>query len=522
MAGFFGRLIGRGDSGRPSPRSGFMRDGASPFFSGWQPALRESREDVRVAWSKAAARATDLIQNSGFVAGGIDQSTAQVVGTGLRLNAMPDAEALGMTAGEAAVLGRTIERRFELWADRPIECDIEGRRTLGQNAAAAYRGWMATGEIVALLPFRARAGGQYMTKLQLLPSSRLAQTSVQPDLYQGVRLDGDGFPLAYRITTPRQWGGTDEVEIRARDSAGRPRVVHVFDGLAGQVRGITPMASALRVTRQFDQLADATLTAALIQAILVGTFTSDAPTEEAMEAMRGASEKKGSTPLDDFMAARGAWYDNTKIDLGRFGKIAHLFSGDRLEFHGAKHPNEQYEKFASFLLREVARCMGLTYEDLTGDYRGSTYSSVRMATAAMWLIVLTRRSFVVAPLMQAAYEAWLEEEIDSGAIAFPGGLDGFLARRTAASRSRWRGTGKPQADDLKTAKAHQIWKQIGVMSDETIANELGVDLEDLYEQLEREREMRAERGLPELSSFMGHNGGPALDDEEDESEKADA
>jgi lambda family phage portal protein len=417
MAGFRVPQIGsRNAVGRPSPRSGFMRDGASPFFSGWQPALRESRDDVRVAWSKAAARTTDLIQNSGFVAGGVDQSTVQVVGTGLRLNAMPDAEALGITAGAAATLGRTIERRFELWADRPIECDIEGRRTLGQMSAAAYRGWLATGEIVALLPFRQRAGGQYLTKLQLLPSSRLAQTSVEPDIFQGVRLDGDGFPLAYRITTPRRWGGMDQVEIRSRDSAGRPRVVHVFDGLAGQVRGITPMAPALRVTRQFDQLADATLTAALIQAILVGTFTSDAPTEEVMEAMRGASEKPGGdSPFGDFMAARGAWYDNTKIDLGRFGKIAHLFSGDKLEFHGAQHPNEQYEKFASFLLREVARCMGLTYEDLTGDYRGSTYSSVRMATAAMWLMVLSRRSFIVAPLMQAAYEAWLEEEIDSGA-----------------------------------------------------------------------------------------------------------
>lgn len=498
--GMLARLIGRSAEARPQARSGFMRDGASPFFSGWTPVLRESRDDVRIAWTKAAARANDLVQNSGFIAGGVDQSVAQVVGTGLRLNAQPDAEALGMTAKAAADLGRTIERRFELWADRPIECDIEGRRTLGQLAAAAYRGWLPTGEIVALLPARARPGGKYLTKVQLLPSTRLAQTSIQPDLYQGVRIDGDGFPLGYRITTPQRWGGTEEVEIRGRDSAGRPRVVHVFDGLAGQIRGITPMVGALRVARQFDQLADATLTAALIQAILVGTITSDAPTEELMESLRGVAEqRRGSGPFDDFLAARGGWYANTKVDLGRFGKIAHLFTGDKLELHGAQHPNAQYESFAAFLLREIARCLGLTYEDLTGDYRGSTYSSVRMATAAMWMIVLYRRSFIVAPFLQAAYEAWLEEEIDSGAIAFPGGLAGFLANRTAASRARWRGAGRPQADDLKTAKAHQIWKQIGVMSDEMIANELGVDLEDLYEQLERERQMRAERGLPEAT-----------------------
>ena len=64
---------------------------------------------------------------------------------------------------------------------------------------------------------------------------------------------------------------------------------------------------------------------------------------------------------------RAGWYDNTKIDLGRHGKIAHLAPGDELKFNATEHPSDTYADFAKFLLREVARCLGLTYEEFTDE-----------------------------------------------------------------------------------------------------------------------------------------------------------
>ena len=104
---------------------------------------------------------------------------------------------------------------------------------------------------------------------------------------------------------------------------------------------------------------------------------------------------------------------------------------------------------------------------------------------------------MIAPLCNAVYEAWLEEEIARGGIPFPGGLTGFLANRAAASRAIWRGAPKPQADDLKTAKAHEIWCRLGVMTDAAIAEDLGYDIEDVYAQRARERAMRETYGLPD-------------------------
>jgi lambda family phage portal protein len=274
-------------------------------------------------------------------------------------------------------------------------------------------------------------------------------------------------------------------------------VVHLFEGAPGQVRGITPLAPVLRIVRQFDQLADATLTAALVQAIFAATIESEAPTEEVLRSLQDPEEQGVSADLGAYFGAKASWYRNTKIDLGTVGRIAHLFPGENLKFNRSEHPNDTYEAFAKFLLREIARCLGLTFETLTGDYSGATYSSVRMATAENWPIVMSRRTNICGRFLQHVYEAWLDEEIEAGRLPFPGGYMAFMGQRAAVCSAEWRGPAKPQADDLKSAKAHEVYKRLGVVTDEMICADLGVDWEDVYEQRAREQVKRDKLGLPE-------------------------
>jgi capsid protein len=97
--------------------------------------------------------------------------------------------------------------------------------------------------------------------------------------------------------------------------------------------------------------------------------------------------------------------------------------------------------------------MGLTYESATADYTNATYSSVRMASGEIFQITLYRRAHILGPFCTAVYEAWLEEEIETGGIPFPGGYPAFLANRTAACRADWRGTPKPRV----AARAAPVW-----------------------------------------------------------------
>ncbi|HYD07800.1 MAG TPA: phage portal protein [Reyranella sp.] len=484
----------------------YMRGERSAVFANWWPGLRDSRDDVRASYVRAAARTIDAMHNSGWLAGAVNQSIAAIIGTGLRLAAKPDAQALRWGPTAANEWARAVERRFEAWASTPLECDAAGKNTLAQQCASGLRSHLSHGEIVGLVQWINRPVSQTRTKVKLVPAHWLLQDSDGQNLFQGVRVDRDGMPVKYRMQLgPAGIDNNGPVEIDARDACGRPRVIHIFDGDVGQMRGISPFAPALRLVRQTDQLSDATLTAALIQTIHAATIKSQAPTQDVLAALQSETEQGMTQGLSggsmaDYLTATTGWYSEANIDLygpGALGKIAHLFPGEELEFLRSEHPNENYEAQSRILLREIARAIGMGYETLTGDYSGATYSSVRMESSVQWPVILWKRLHIAAPLYQVAFEAWLEEDIDSGATPFPGGLDAFVANRAAACRADWRGPPRPQADDLKYAKAVEVLFNLGLMTAEQVCAELGADWEDIFEQLKREADLRQKYGLPD-------------------------
>jgi capsid protein len=175
-----------------------MRGNRGVVFGGWRPALRDASDDVGASWDLAAARTIDLIQNSCWIAGALDQAVANTVGTGLRLKAMPENDVFGMSNDQAERWAQVVEQRWGLWADRAYECDIEGRRSFGLMQAAAFRSWFATGEIWAELPWRERAGSRYRTKVRLLPPHRVPRRDDGlRRIVHGVRMDADGMPVGY-------------------------------------------------------------------------------------------------------------------------------------------------------------------------------------------------------------------------------------------------------------------------------------------------------------------------------------
>lgn len=491
------------DAARQKFRSEFMGGSRTMTMNGWRPALRHIADDVAGAWPSASARSVDLMQNVAWIAGAIDQAVVNTVGTGLRLNAMPDPEALGVDEREASRLAKKIERRFRTYASNPYECDIEGRRNLGQMGGAWMRSYFAFGEGVATLPWRERSGGMNGTKVRLVPAYRLSQlTDKFNRLVQGVRMDEDGFPVAYVFDVPERMTGTMHVEMRARDALGRPNVIHAFDGMPGQVRGITPLVAALSVARQFDQISNATLMNMLIQSVFAASVTSDMPTEDAMTGLLTPKEqaemaKQGLSSYDAWFEAQSAWHERSSINVGVGGRVAHMFPGQKMEFLTSEGPAQSYKDFATSLLREMARAIGITYEAMTGDYAGVTFSSVRMAVDEIFRIVMYRRQNIAAPFFQGVYEAWLEEEIDRGRIVIQGGLSTFMANRSAICRAEWRGTPKPQTNDGQATQAYERLYRLGIITASQISSEIGLDYEDTVAELKREEEMRREAGLPD-------------------------
>ncbi len=502
-----GRIIGLVD--RPQPSASFMRGDVfygggpqlSPFFN-WAPALRDGRQDVLQGYIRAASRVIDAIHNSGWISGMVRQGIASAIGTGLMLAAKPDVKLFGGDKQAADAWAKETEAWFGDYANCPAECDAAGKHTLGQMTEAALLSHYAYGEIVGLLPLIQRPECENRVKLKLLPPHKLVQDTDNDRLYQGVYHDYWDYPVAYRLMLRMRDVDVDEpVVVPARDGLNRRQVLHIFNGEVGAVRGISEFAPALLLVRQFDQLSDATLTSALLQTIFSATVESQLPTADILQGLQDEAEQgvDGGSLLD-FVEARAAFNKGAKVDLGRHGKIAHLYPGEQLKFNTTETPNENYKPFARYLLREIARCAGMTFEEATGDFEGATYATINMGSAVVWPMTLMRRYNVAVPLVQPIYDEALEERIATGKQGFPGGMEAFRANRRAACRAFWRGPPKPQGDWLKMAKAYETLRNMGVITDEQICAELGNDWQDVMEQRAKEKAERERLGLPETDS----------------------
>lgn len=496
---------GKGGTPAPSKRSRYFGGAAAASFLGGmqRPMLREQADDVREAWQTAAGHAIHKIQNSGFISGVVDASTSAVVGNGLNLAARPDFAALGWDEAEGEAWAEKVERMFYAWGSQPRECDASGRMNFGQMQIAAYKSYLYYGEVLGHLPLFRRVGRDALTKVLLLPPSRLSSTATDVAMrtIHGVKMDEYGAPISYFIRTKTRLGMAQDQEYRAYDADGRQNIIHLFDPGVATTRGITPLAPVLKVASQFDQLADATIAATLLQTMFAATIKNNTPGLAAFSGLMTEDEMgvEGPTTLDidQFVDTRSDFYDSAKVNLHQHGRIAHLFPNDELEFHEAKHPSENYDNFASWLLREIARCVGVTYEEATGDYRSATYSSVRISIATIWPIVLQRRQNIVAAFCQSVYEAWLEEMIGEGKLDFPGGLDGFIAMKPYACSAWWNGPAAPQADDLKAARADETLLKIGGTTLEAVSAKYGRDWRDDMKQRKREKDLALSLGLPD-------------------------
>lgn len=514
---------------KPAPSAAYLRGPiGSPSESALMigPPLRDASDDIRASWTAVVARAIEALQNSGWITGLVDTMVGQMIGAGMAINYQPDGSVFGWDAATTSQWARRVERRFQDWAETPAECDAGARQTLAQMQGAAVRHWFATGEHFTQFVTMRRPGTLHRTKLRQIPAWWVPTTS-RPfsGIDHGVALDRHGASVGYLVNyRDRYTNQRSEIMLPARDPLGRPVMLHVFDAQISALRGISVFAPILRTLRNYDQLMSASITAKMIHAIFAATIESDYPTSDVFDALRTTDEASppttDSSPFSNYMAEKIGWAKSVKIDLGQHGKIPHLMSGETLKLHTASTPSDNFEPLANFLLRETARCAGAAFADVSGDHRGESYASMKLSTSKSWPLILYRRRHIAAPFAQAAFAAWLEDDIDAGGTPIPGGLDAFLANRAALSRAVWRGPAKPIADETKAAAAHKTYREMGVMSDQMICADLGVDYQDVYDQRAEEQADRQRLGIHGGIT----NGGTDIDllaaDEEQQEEEA--
>ena len=466
----------------------------------WGPPLRLADQDVRAAWGQVAGHVRHLVQNSGWLAGAVDQCVAYSVGAGLEPQVEPEADLLGWEVAFARTWARQVEKLFRDWCNDPLSADDRGQMTFGQMQAAALRGWFSTGDVIGVSTYRERPGSRYRSGFTVIDPVRVATPPMwngqgQSTAFHGIELDAHGRPVAFWLK-PLPGGDPKGTRIATFGSNGRQLVVHSFIGEPGQVRGVSPFAPVVQAMGQTQALSDAMVLAAHAAASVIGTVTSDLPSDTVARSLGG----DGGDPVAALMAQRMTWHqtlakEKADVTLGPNAKVFHLSTGERFEMYAARQHYEHFPDHLKALLREISRASGLPYEMLSLDRSNATYSSGRLGLVDFWSIVEMRRASLLEPMSNVALQNFTEEAIDRKLVPYPGGLQAFRAQKTLALKSRWFGPPKPSADELKSVRSAVERLKWGITSLSEEAAAYGADWEATLRQRAAEQELSKELGL---------------------------
>ena len=469
------------------------------FMGAWPARLQSADRDWGPARYSITARARDLRRNDPVAQAAVERKRNAAVGRGWRFISKPNARALGIDPIIARKLGQQISTELQLYFySYDFQSDAERRQNFGQQLRVAASHLFVDGEFLGKVEFADDEPTRYKTRLRLIDPDRLSNPMGQMDsatLFGGVETNARGVPQRYWIRERHEAdvgfaAGSMIWNAHARYSTplGRPNILHGFDAdRAGQTRGISRFAAALKSFRGFDKYSDATIQSAVINSLMVGYMHSSAGPE-------AVSESFSAQDLGDFEADREEFYKKNPVHLGD-AILPVLPLGDDLKMQTATKDVGSFESFVRAIIRLVAASLGETYEEISMDYSQTNYSSARAAAIHAWQDTVAFMGTLDAQLAKPFVVAVLEEAFDSGYIVAPPGAPEFYDAIDAYCAGRFLGPARGYIDPTKEILAAAARIEAGISTLEDECAEQGKDYEDVLDQLQFEKEQRAERGL---------------------------
>ena len=489
----------------------------------WTPPDQSVDQDIIPALELMSARVRDVVRNDAYIASGIRIHRDSIVGSRYRLNAKPNYRVLGLDDVWAREFAEEVEPLFEAWAESFNHWpDVARRNTFTELIRLAVGVYVTAGEFLATSEWRStEADRQMYTAIQPIDPNRLSNPmdlQFPPENTRaGVRMNATGKPIGYYIRrrdlTSLGLGDIGMYRwsyIRANVGGARfgdplslrPQVIHIVEqGRPGQTRGVSQLVSALKEIRMLKRFRDVTLQNAAVNASFAATIESELPDTTAFETIGAGNVAQTSIDAAQTMMQGIANYTQASKNLQIDGvKIPHLFPGTKLNLQPAGEPGGVGQDFEASFLRYLAANLGMSYEELSRDYRQSSYSSARAALNQTARTMRARKQFVADRFATTIYRLWLEEAYNAGMIRTMtgAGVPSFYAQPFAMEafcRAEWLGAGVTSIDPLKETQASIMRVRAGLSTREEEISRGGGDYRLVFEQLAREQAEAEELGL---------------------------
>jgi lambda family phage portal protein len=388
--------------------------------------------------------ARDLVRNNPYAASAVATIADHVVGWGITAKPLPASPA--------------IAARWNAWAGTTA-CDADGRHDLAGLEKLVVRSVVESGEVLVRRRIRRLEDGLPIPiQLQVLEADFLDTSKSRPlpgggKIVQGVEYNALGARVAYWLYPEHPGASLTSASALFSPSRRIPAsdVQHVFDARRpGQVRAASWFSPVLLRMKDFDEYEDATLMKQKIAACLC-VITSD---------VDGTSAPLGTA--DDTVSPA--------TDTIEPGALINAPAGRSMEV--VQPPTvREYGDYCSVTLRAIAAGLGLTYEDLTGDYTDLPFSAARMSRLRHWARVEDWRWRMVIPQFCGPVWGWAMQ-----ALVIQGDV-------TTPPVARWSAPPAPMIDPAAEGLAYQRNVRTGIQSLSEAIRERGYDPDELLEEM---------------------------------------
>lgn len=159
------------------------------------------------------------------------------------------------------------------------------------------------------------------------------------------------------------------------------------------------------------------------------------------------------------------------------------------------HPTSAFSDFNKAVLRGIASGLGLSYESLSNDLEGTSYSSIRQGALLERDQFKNEQQFMIEHFVDKIYRIWLLWSMQIGSFSFDGLSIGSDKFDKFAMASQWRGRGFQWVDPLKEMNAAVVGLQNGILSMQDVANHYGRDVEETFAQIDRDKQVADQYGI---------------------------
>jgi lambda family phage portal protein len=441
--------------------------------------------DMRMSLDTMRNKSRTLAENNGIVRRYLNMCRNNIVGSeGVRFKPviyLKDGETPDIKAQNA------ITTAWKKWCARGV-CEIAGRQSFKDLQRGLIYDAMRDGEFLIKKITGAAAGNAFGYALQRIDPRRLDTTHDTPcneygnAVVMGVEVNDYGRPVAYYILQSSSIYGSATLETKRIPA---DEIIHGFvpDEFVETTRGVPSLYPVLNHLKDMGEYNTAALLNAKAGAKRLGFFIrteEGAPADNAGLATGAETGEDGNQQLvidtDDLYAQ--------SLDYG-------------LDFKdvSTRYPDGQYGQFIKTHGEWIAAGLNVSYNTLFNDLEGVNYSSIRQGVLDEREAWKTLQDWFINAFHEEIFGDWLRYALLYGQIVSSTGKAFTPADMERLKGHAWHARRWGWVDPLKDAQAQVLLLQSKLTSRTRIAADAGNEIEDVFSEIEQERDVAKEYGI---------------------------